>query len=441
MRVSSALVLAAALLLACAVVSSDAAAARPRHHKHHDAPSDVVGGGVAVGASDWYRKWCGGLPHYLSDQQCVKAFPSVYNRTAVSTVRVSRVPDAAEGWAQDSGNFADVKVDTTTLNQYLRDGSNVVNACVILIRRPVQGGVYFKYFCGSGDDSLPFQPWSSTKIYAQANAAGHIREVCPASGLTSDTTGKHGLTPLGDLATVVCSYDTTQGYTSNGLSKYFHDLGGRLRLLSLLQKWFGPRSSDLSLGGNYGMPTPTDLSTTLQPGACHIQNDTVHILPNRLTALAHVDILRRLCLSFDLPVGSRFPSMQPADQQTIMYGAERPLLFPGLQWGGMTTSIDIYAQTGLDMAEVERRSKGTWRIFSKMGAGWGGVTGDVVTATYAVLPVLDSATGAPVVDKGVEFLVVGRVAVAGDSSLTTADAVLQKAVGSISKAIFLGQLA
>jgi hypothetical protein len=189
------------------------------------------------------------------------------------------------------------------------------------------------------------------------------------------------------------------------------------------------------------MPTPTDLGTTLYPGGCKIQNDTTRIALNQLTALAHVDILRRLCLSFDLPVGIRFPSMQPADQQTILYGAKRPLLFPGLQWGGMTTSIDIYAQTGLDMAEVERRSKGTWRIFSKMGAGWGGVTGDVVTATYAVLPVLDSATDAPVVDKGVEFLVVGRVAVTGDSSLTTADAVLQKAVGSISKAIYLGQLA
>jgi hypothetical protein len=256
MRVSSALILAALLLFAYAVVSSDAAAAHPRHHKHQPVSSsfsspstpvhglakeNVFGGAAAVGASDWYRKWCGGPPQCLTDPRCVKTFPSVYTRTAASTVRVSRIPDAAQGWTQDSGNFANVKVDTTTLNQYLRDGNNRANVCVILIRRPVQGGVYFKYFCGSGDDSLPWQPWSSTKIYAQANAAGHIREVCPASGLPSDATGKHGPTPLGDLATVVSSYDSTQGYTSNGLSKYFHDLGGRYRLLCLIQKC----SSDL----------------------------------------------------------------------------------------------------------------------------------------------------------------------------------------------------
>ena len=33
--------------------------------------------------------------------------------------------------------------------------------------------------------------------------------------------------PLGDLATVVASYDTTAGLTSNSVSSYFHDLGWR----------------------------------------------------------------------------------------------------------------------------------------------------------------------------------------------------------------------
>ena len=44
-------------------------------------------------------------------------------------------------------------------------------------------------------------------------------------GLPSvSTKGKHGPTPLGDLATIVCSYDHTMGYSSNSLSSYFHDI-------------------------------------------------------------------------------------------------------------------------------------------------------------------------------------------------------------------------
>jgi hypothetical protein len=73
----------------------------------------------------------------------------------------------------------------------------------------------------------------------------------------SSSQGKHGKTPLGDLSTVICSYDDTQGYSSNSLSSYFHDLGWRARAHDLVTSWLGQQSD--SLGGNYGEPTPSDL--------------------------------------------------------------------------------------------------------------------------------------------------------------------------------------
>ena len=44
-------------------------------------------------------------------------------------------------------------------------------------------------------------------------------------------------------------------------------------------------------------------------------------------------------------------------------------MFPGLEWGGMTSDTAIFVQSGLDMDRVEEQSQGTWRIFSKLGAG------------------------------------------------------------------------
>jgi hypothetical protein len=62
--------------------------------------------------------------------------------------------------------------------------------------------------------------------------------------------GKHGKTPLGDLATIVVSYDHTQGYSSNSLSSYFHDLGFRQRLDDLVAGPWLNRATE-TLGGNY----------------------------------------------------------------------------------------------------------------------------------------------------------------------------------------------
>lgn len=89
-----------------------------------------------------------------------------------------------------------------------------------------------------------------------ANAAGRLRSnetQCGAGdahnhlfGVDGSVIGKHGVTQLGDLATVICSYDQTAGYTSNSLASYFHDLGWRQRLYDLVQDWLLVSSSSSS---------------------------------------------------------------------------------------------------------------------------------------------------------------------------------------------------
>lgn len=112
-----------------------------------------------------------------------------------------------------------------------------------------------------------------------ANAAGRLRSnetQCGsgdlqnhAFGVDGTVTGKHGYTLLGDLATVICSYDQTAGYSSNSLASYFHDFGWRQRLYDAVQNWLlissagkvtGKAYEIQSLGGNYGEATPSDLS-------------------------------------------------------------------------------------------------------------------------------------------------------------------------------------
>jgi hypothetical protein len=189
------------------------------------------------------------------------------------------------------------------------------------------------------------------------------------------------------------------------------------------------------------MPAPPDLGFVLD-NTCHIVNDTQHINLNQLSMVVHADLLRRLMTHSDIPVQSQFPSIEIEDIHSIQYGAETSDLFPGLQWGGMSTDTAIYAQSALDMTEVDNRSQGMWRIFSKLGAGWDSDrnVGEILSAVYASLPIITSE-GEPVPDMGVEFILVGRASIPGDSSLLQADAVLQEAISKIVKAVYEGQLA
>lgn len=83
---------------------------------------------------------------------------------------------------------------------------------------------YNKYFCNSWNaKNTVYETWSSTKVFAAANAGSTLRKGSPTCsprnfGLDAKVWGKNGYTQLADLVTAVVSYDETAGYSSNGLS-------------------------------------------------------------------------------------------------------------------------------------------------------------------------------------------------------------------------------
>lgn len=200
-----------------------------------------------------------------------------------------------------------------------------------------------------------------------ANAAGRLRSnetQCGngdlqnhAFGVDGSVTGKHGFTILGDLATVICSYDQTAGYTSNSLASYFHDFGWRQRLYDNVQNWLlissngqGVKSSAVqSLGGNYGEATPSDLSfevtaaaATAGPAGTKPDHDTqkgalrgptqedseptcaadkdprLVTYTNTLSALSAAELVRRIALHREVPAELQFPNATWRDIQVLI---------------------------------------------------------------------------------------------------------------------------
>jgi hypothetical protein len=202
----------------------------------------------------------------------------------------------------------------------------------------------------------------SSKVFAVANAAGHLRSnetQCGSGddynhqfGLDGTVTGKHGTTQLGDLATVICSYDQTAGYTSNSLASYFHDLGWRQRLYDLVQTWLlgppvstnsAPTEAEIntttrtlaervvannatsvaqSLGGNYGESTPSDLGfdvfacSNVTTADCVADKDPRLVTyDNTLSALSAAEMVRRIALHREVAPQLRFPNATWRDIQ------------------------------------------------------------------------------------------------------------------------------
>ena len=218
-----------------------------------------------------------------------------------------------------------------------------------------------------------------------ANAAGHLRsnetncgkgnEHNELFGLDGNVNGKHGVTPLGDLATVICSYDTTAGYSSNSLSSYFHDIGWRDRIDGLVVNWLGAKGQ--SLGGNYGEATPSDLgfvvtsTEDVSNSTCAVDKDPwPTVYSNSISALSAAEMTRRIAQHREVNPSLQFPGATWTDMKTLLYGAEQSALFPGLQWGGMTTDTAIFVQSADKMTpllEDTKTNQDLWRIFSKLG--------------------------------------------------------------------------
>jgi hypothetical protein len=250
---------------------------------------------------------------------------------------------------------------------------------LVLIAR-VGGAPRYRYV-SNGTQELAFQPWSSTKFMAAANAAARLR---------------------------IASENEVHG------------------------AWLGRPASE-TFGGNYGEPSPALGYTFVDgTGSVTVTPDATSGPANRLSTRTIAELLKRLALHREEP-GQRLPGIQQSDVETLFYGAASSPLFPGTM-GGMSADTAIYVQAGHDIDDLDVRSHGRWRIFSKLGFG----NGDFVHAAYACLPELD-ATGAPIPNAGKELVIVTRTRT-GSSTELERDRMLARTYRTILPAIVDGRI-
>lgn len=404
----------------------------------------------------YYNNWCGGSLKYLDDSDCIKVFPSNNNRqlTCNTNILDGKIDSDNEkiasllnqGYYYDTQKLSDVSVDVNKLSSIVTNDANI---CVIITKRISNYNnnddniqLINKYYCAgnhSRDDA--FETWSSSKIFAIANGAGRLRSNetnChnDVFGLTSNTTGKNGITPLADLATIICSYDKTKGYSSNSLASYFHDLGWREELFDLINSnWIG--ATVQTLGGNYGEPTPDDLLFKINnlDQSCNADKDPwPNVYSNTISSLTAAELTRRIALHREIKVSLRFPGLLDVDAINLLNGAEKSSFFPNQVNGGMSTDTSIFVQSSLDMKKVEADSNGEWRIYSKLGNGWSSSRGrgEIVNNAYVCLPQENG--------QGLEFTINVRGSVVNDYSTSQAESKVLEAMTQTISAIINGIL-
>jgi len=363
---------------------------------------------------------------FLDDVCRDKRLPGDRSRDFVCPVTATS-PDAArpDGTTVRYLSSSDAVVFQNDLTGIAPDS---VFVTLILIKR-VNGVPRYRYV-SNGTQEQRFQPWSSTKFMAAANAAATLRT--KSSGLVG-LTGRTGSTPLGDLVTTMVGYDESHGVTSNGVGRYFHDIGGRARASDLLHDAWLKRPAAETFGGNYGAPSPM-LAYSFNDGAAtlSVTPDATTGPPNLLSTRSIAEFLKRLAMHRE-DAGQRMAGIQEADIETLFYGAPYSSWFPG-SMGGMSADTAIYVQAGHDISYLDARSQGRWRIFSKLGFG----DGDFVHAAYACLPVLNSA-GAPLPDSGRELVIVTR-AQTGASTERERDRMLARTYRTILPAVLDGRI-
>jgi hypothetical protein len=436
-----------AMLLVAVLVTYTSQTLPNRSNEHHGGLEQTDG----FGANPfYYQHWCGQGLQYLSDGSCAKKFPGNFTRQwQCATASSDPLP---AGYFADTSNVSAIVINQTALRQPWIPFSERLDLSAILVRRSV-GGVFYRYV-SNGNEHIPVETWSSSKIFAMADAAGTLQTNC-SFGLDAATTGKHGWTQLGDLATIVCSYDTTANYTSNSLAKYFATVGGKARLNWLVQSWLQQQGTNQSLGGSYGENPPADLgytfyspppmaartSVTAASNRCSIAPDfDTPYVSNTLSMFSMSEMTRRLVMYRDVLPANRFPGMAWSDVQDELYGAEKSTLFPGVLWGGMSSDPAIFVQSGTNITDIQQRSHGQWRIFSKLGAGYSTSRdrGEITNNAYACFPIVGSDGSAK--PGGVEFVLSARVSVPFDKNLVVAQYQLQKAIAAIVAAIVDGRL-
>jgi hypothetical protein len=289
---------------------------------------------------------------------------------------------------------------------------------VIVIRRV--GGVPHYRYLSNGTSSDVFQPWSSTKWLAVANAATTLRAKSSlAVGLESTVDGD----VVGDLITTIANYDETH-YTSNSLARWFHDVGGRAKANAMIHDgWLGRPAAE-TFGGNYGEPSaPLGFTFVADAGSVTVTPDATSGPANALSTRTLAEAMKRTVLHRE-EASTRLPGIQWGDVRTILAGPKVSKWYAS-PLGGLTADTAIYLQAAHDLDYLDRRSRGRWRTYSKLGFG----NGEFVNVGYACYPVLDPS-GAPVPDAGDEVVVAARLA-SGGASEAERDRILAKAYRSI----------
>ena len=363
------------------------------------AEREGIGSLRAMGKAD---QVCPEFPSYyyrfLDDTQCTKALPSNRDRglTRPNSTDSVTVQHPVTGEDVDYVTAdAPIIVDTTTLAAKVPES---VKMTLILVKR-VNGVPHYRYLSnGSHDDII--QPWSSTKFMAMANGAATLRkETAGTVGLDSVI----GSIPLGDLGTVIHNYDE-RDYKSNALAAWFHDLGKRNQANHLIHEGWLNRSEAESFGGNYGMGAP-DLGTDIigSKGSLSLTYDPSERVANQLSTFTMAEFFKRLIMHRE-DEATRMPGIEWEDIEVILYGAPNSIWFEDSDPQGMESDTAVYVQQAFNAKHMEQRSKGQWRVFSKLGFG---ITRDrgaeFVHNSYACLPKVDD-NGEPANAVGKEFI-------------------------------------
>jgi hypothetical protein len=363
---------------------------------------------------------------FLDDVCDKKRVPAVEDRAfACPSVDTSPIVTLADGSTVTyAPATAPIVVDGNALAGIVPSAMRVA---VILIRR-VNGIPHYRYL-SNGTHDTAIQPWSTTKFLAAANAAATLRVKSNYKvGLTAKVDGK----AVGDLVTSVVNYDDMP-YSSNGLGRYFHDVGGRAKANDLIHgAWLG-RPANETFGGNYGSASPP-LGFTFVEG----DGSTVTIAPdgatgyaNNLSMLTLAEATKRLVLHREDST-TRLPGIQWKDLEVLFYGAAGSSKGP---FGGMSADTAIYLQTGHDIDYLDQRSHGQYRVFSKLGLG---TQGQFLDVGYACFPVLDDQEQA-VPGWGREFVIAAELA-SGGATWKERDRLLATAYRAIVERIVDGRL-
>lgn len=404
----------------------------------------------------YYDHWCGGELEYLDDGNCDKLFPSSFDKNWKCPIALTETAEIItelrnRGFVMETPLLRDIAVDTTTLPSLINSTANI---CLTLTKRILKSNdeVYLmnKYYC-NGEHSLydAYETWSSSKIFAMANAGRHLTNETNCDdvyGLINNVvSNKYNNVTLGDLASVVCAYDETAGYTSNSLSSFFHDIGWRSNLNNLINSdWLGMQLNNenpQSLGGNYGEASPSDLQLIIADNGkfCTLDKDEwLNTYDNSISALTEVELLRRIVLHSDIPDEMKFPGLKVDDVKSMLYGAsDKTVLFPNQMWGGMSADTSIFLQSSLDMNKIDEISYGNWRIFSKLGAGWSTSrqVGEIISNAYACFP--STANG---INDGTEFSITIRGSIKYDTSLKLVEQQVKDAYNEVISLIQSDQL-